>query len=135
VSARGRVLVADDDEAMRTTVAFTLIDDGYDVVEVASGNEVLQLLELREPARVHTGSFDLLLMDVRMPGLSGLDTVRRLRRLEAPPPVILMTAFASPETRDQADALRVPLLSKPFALADLLRTAGDVLRASKNGRV
>lgn len=124
MSARGRILVADDDEAMRTTVAFTLLDEGYEVVEAASGAEVLRLLDHGSRA----GAFDLLLMDVRMPGLSGLETLRRLRRLASAPSVILMTAFASPETREEAEELQVPLLSKPFTLDELRRVAGRAVR-------
>ena len=117
-----RILVADDDEAMRTTVAFTLLDDGYVVDEVESGNEVLR--------RVATSSeYDLVVMDIRMPGLSGLETARRLRAIRSAPRVILMTAFPSPAVIDDARALHVPLLSKPFALGELRRLAQDVMRS------
>ena len=109
-----RVLVADDDDAMRTTIAFTLDDVGVETVEARSGVEVVQLLDA-----VTAGSFDLIIMDVRMPGLSGLDAVRKLRDMRCSTPVILMTAFAAPETEDAAERLNVPLLSKPFTLAEL----------------
>jgi CheY-like chemotaxis protein len=113
-----RVLIADDDDAMRATVAFTLDDDGYDTTEAASGMEVLRLMKAAERDGGSTG-FDLIVMDIRMPGLSGLDTVKRLRGLECTTPVVLMTAFVTPETADAAERLRVPLLSKPFPLSEL----------------
>ena len=117
-----RVLVADDDDAMRTTIAFTLDDVGVETVEARSGVEVLRLLDgpEAETGRLHAAaSFDLIIMDIRMPGLSGLDTVRKLRDQRCSTPVILMTAFAAPETEEAAQRLHVALLSKPFALADL----------------
>jgi CheY-like chemotaxis protein len=109
-----RVLVADDDDAMRTTIVFTLDDLGVETIEACSGVEVVRLLDA-----VAAGGIDLIIMDIRMPGLSGLDTVRKLREMHCSTPVILMTAFAAPETEDAAARLDVPLLSKPFALADL----------------
>jgi len=117
-----RVLVADDDDAMRTTIAFTLDDVGVQTTEACSGMEVLRLLDVLEPrpgSSRRTCGFDLIIMDIRMPGLSGLDTVRKLRDLACSTPVILMTAFAAPETEEAAERLHVPLLSKPFTLADL----------------
>jgi CheY-like chemotaxis protein len=121
---RRRVLVADDDEAMRTTLVFTLLDDGYDVEEVASGDEVVQRLA---SSGSRDSGFDLVVMDIRMPGLSGLDAVRRLRALERTTPVVLMTAFASPETMAEAHELHVPLLSKPFALSAFTKLARDCM--------
>ncbi len=113
-----RVLVADDDDAMRTTIAFTLDDVGVETIEARSGVEVIRMLDA-----VTAGGFDLIIMDIRMPGLSGLDTVRTLRGMHCSTPVILMTAFAAPETEDAAERLHVPLLSKPFTLADLTALA------------
>jgi len=114
-----RVLVADDDDAMRSTVAFTLDDEGFETIEAASGVEVLRLLETDDCCRTGQTPFDLIIMDIRMPGLSGLDTVRKLRALRCSTPVILMTAFPALETEEAAEALHVPLLAKPFALSEL----------------
>lgn len=117
-----RVLVADDDDAMRATVAFTLDDEGFETIEAASGDDVLRLLEAHDAS-----AFDLIIMDIRMPGLSGLDTVRRLRGRAVATPVILMTAFAGGETAEAAEELQVPLLSKPFTLTELTVLAQRVL--------
>jgi CheY-like chemotaxis protein len=68
-------------------------------------------------------------MDIRMPGLSGLETVRKLRGLRCSTPVILMTAFAGPETAGAAERLDVPLLSKPFPLSELSALAQRTLDA------
>ena len=128
-SAHARVLVADDDGAMRTTVAFTLEDLGYEVVEATSGVEVLRMIATAASAG-QRAAFDLIIMDIRMPGLSGLHAVRKLRELHWTTPVILMTAFASPETLAEAELLQVPLLSKPFALATLSDLAVLTLRTT-----
>ena len=124
-----RVLVADDDDAMRTTVAFTLDDEGFETTEAASGVDVLRLLARAESSPRDATAFDLIIMDIRMPGLSGLETVRKLRALHCPIPVILMTAFASPETAEAAERLQVPLLSKPFLLSELTALALRILDA------
>jgi CheY-like chemotaxis protein len=124
-----RVLVADDDEAMRTTVAFLLDDEGFETIEAASGMDVLRLLESAESARRGSSGFDLIIMDIRMPGISGLETVRMLRGLRCSTPVILMTAFAGPEIADAAERLHVPLLSKPFPLSELTALAQRTLDA------
>ena len=125
-----RVLVADDDDAMRATVAFTLDDEGFETIEAASGDEVLRLLEATQgSSRSGNSAFDLIIMDIRMPGLSGLDTVRRMRRRHCSTPVILMTAFAGGETAHAAEALHVPLLSKPFTLAELTALTQRVLQS------
>ena len=115
-----RVLVADDDDAMRATVSFTLDDEGFETIEAASGVEVLRLLEADDCWRSSGRTpFDLIIMDIRMPGLTGLETVRKLRSLQCSTPVILMTAFPAPETQEAAEALHVPLLAKPFPLSEL----------------
>jgi CheY-like chemotaxis protein len=124
----GRVLVVDDDDAMRATIVFTLSDDGYEVEEAASGDEAMRALARDQAAAER---FALIVMDVRMPGLSGLDTVRRLRALHRTTPIVLMTAFASPETMEEAQALDVPLLSKPFELAALTRLARESTAATE----
>lgn len=125
-----KVLVADDDDAMRTLVAFALDDEGFDTIEAASGAEVLRLLDAGDRSGADATSFDLVIMDIRMPGLSGLDAVRRLRGRQCSTPVILMTAFADRETTAAAEALDVPVLSKPFTLSELSTVTERALGSS-----
>lgn len=109
-----RILVADDDEALRFLIVSRLLDDGHEVVEVETGPRVLARLD---------ATFDLLVIDQRMPGLVGLDVVRTLREQGQRIPTILMTAFPEPSLQIEAEHLHVPILAKPFSLLKLSRLA------------
>lgn len=127
-----RVLVADDDGAMRGMVVSTLLDDGYEVASADSGDEVLSLLHKIALDAWPADGVDLVIVDNRMPGRTGLDVVRNLRAAHWATPVILMTAFSDPDVVAEAKQLHVPLLAKPFtpqalshaALSALLRPQG-----------
>ena len=112
------ILVVDDELFFRRLYAELLGDDGYRVETVASGDEAL--------ARIHRGGVDLVLTDMVMPGLDGLQLLRRTRSLDNPPEVILATGHATLETAIQAlkDGARDYLI-KPFnpeELRHLVRT-------------
>lgn len=110
-----RVLVADDDEAMRLLVAATLAGEGYTVAEASSGPDVVRKFDAL--------SADLVVLDFRMPGMTGIEVIEKLRARDHGTPIILMTAFADPGVCEEADRLGVPVLSKPFPLEHLTRTA------------
>ena len=102
-----RVLVVDDERSLRTTLAANLEVDGFDVVEAESAEEALLRLE--------EGTFDLVLSDIRMPGMHGVDLFRRIRARWPGLPVILMSAFALEQLIDDAIQEGVyTVLSKPF---------------------
>jgi CheY-like chemotaxis protein len=122
-----RVLVADDDEAMRLLVTSTLEDEGYQVNEAISGSDLLRALDSIAVDAWPTDGVDLIVLDLRMPGMNGLDVVRRLQAAHWFTPTILMTAFAGPEVIAEAARLGVPVLSKPFGLDALTQTAGRLL--------
>jgi len=109
------VLVAEDDPDMRRLVATLLRMAGHRVVEASDGTEVLS----------HIGSapIDVIVSDINMPGLSGLDLIAALREARRRTPVVLITAFGTDEMRTiAADLGAVAVLDKPFAPEDL-RTA------------
>jgi DNA-binding response OmpR family regulator len=117
VSAR-RVLVAEDDDDMRTVIAQALRADGYDVAEARDGGSLLAQLTTSE-IRL---SVDLLISDVRMPFCSGVAVLESMRRAQWTMPVIMMTAFGDDATREAVERLGGVLFDKPFAMDDL-RTA------------
>jgi CheY-like chemotaxis protein len=86
MTCRASLLVVDDNEANRDVLSRRLTLKGYDVTVAADGAEAL--------ARVRSGSFDLLLLDVEMPGISGLDVLTTVRqsRSSTSLPVIMVTA-------------------------------------------
>jgi CheY-like chemotaxis protein len=110
-----RVLVVDDEESMRVTLAANLELEGHEVVEAATGEEALRLARERP--------VDVVLADIRMPGLHGVELARHLRRERPGLPVVLMTAFAQENLVEDALAEGVfTVLHKPFDVAHLLRT-------------
>ncbi|HXG46030.1 MAG TPA: sigma-54 dependent transcriptional regulator [Methylomirabilota bacterium] len=108
-----RVLIVDDDPGQRSLLKSFLESQGFDIVTVASGEEALDSLR--------TGRVNLMISDVRMPGISGLETLRRARYEHPKLPVLLVTAFA--DIREAVDAMRdgaLNYLSKPIDLDELL---------------
>jgi CheY-like chemotaxis protein len=119
--ARPCVLLAEDDRAMREFIAAVLRRDGYDVVEASDGTELVERLApmLRQPfdPRVRIA---LIISDVRMPGLTGLQVLETLRWAEWSTPIILITAFGDEATHRQARAHgATAVFDKPFALDEL----------------
>ena len=108
-----RVLVIDDDEAVRESVSRTLRSAGHMVQTARTGEEGLEL--------AWHGSFDVILSDLRMPGISGLDVLHRLRAQRVDSIFIVMTGFGSMESAVEAMRLgAVDFVQKPFFRDELL---------------
>jgi len=117
-----QILIADDDEVSCQLFAETLEGQGYDVQKVTSGDEALACL-----AR---GAYDLLIVDVRMPGTSGLEVTRLVHEKYPRLPVIVMTAFGSIETAVEAiHEGAFDFISKPMNLAELRKTVEKALNS------
>jgi CheY-like chemotaxis protein len=118
-AARPRVLVADDDRGIRESLGKLLRNAGCHVTLAAQGGQVLELA-LNEP-------FDLLLLDLNMPGMDGWDALDHLASLKPTLPIIIITA--QPNQRDWAmNSGAHALMEKPLDLALLLQTVRDFLR-------
>jgi len=118
---KARVLVADDDADMRELVTERLVSSGYYVREAESGSDVVRLMESIGVDR-KLDAVDILVIDNRMPGITGLEAIRRLRARDWQRPAILMTAFPEDDVKREAALLGVPILPKPFS-PELLTTA------------
>jgi two-component system response regulator MprA len=119
-----RILVADDDPAVRDSLRRSLAFNGYEVSTASDGQEALDLVRDSRP--------DLLLLDVNMPILDGLETCRRLRAAGDDLPVLMLTARV--EVGDRVLGLDVgadDYLAKPFALEELLARIRALLRRSR----
>ncbi len=117
--ARPRIILAEDDQDMRQLLASALSEDGYDVIEIADGAELLQAIHSRQHQRVARG----IISDIQMPLLSGFDVLADLRSTNPTIPVILITAFGDERTHAAARMLGVAaVFNKPFDVDDL-RTA------------
>ena len=95
--AKTLILVVDDDASQRRLIEFWLKEEGYDVAITADGNAGLQAFTEKSPALVIT--------DIRMPGLSGLDLLGRVKAINPDTPVILITAFGT--VGDAVDAMKL----------------------------
>jgi DNA-binding response OmpR family regulator len=115
-----RVLVADDDADIRAEVASGLEEAGFQVVEAADGNELLELV-VRGVADASARPFyDAIITDVMMPGFSGLDVLTAMRARVARVPVLVITAFADARTSRLAQSLgAATVIRKPFSLEKL----------------
>lgn len=128
-----RILVAEDDPEMRRLVADSLRREGYEVIEVSDGGQLMvQLVRELHGRKVWDEAIDLILTDVRMPGRSGLDVIESLRYALRETPVIVMTAFGDRETRALAAKLRAVLLDKPFRLEELVTVVRGALNDSRS---
>jgi DNA-binding NtrC family response regulator len=108
-----RLLIVDDDAGQRSLLDSFLTSQGFETVPVASGQRALEVLREQE--------INMMISDVRMPGLSGLDTLRLARKEHSSFPILLVTAYA--DVRDAVGAMRdgaVNYLSKPIDLDELL---------------
>lgn len=111
------VVVVEDDDEMRLLMARVLRRDGHDVVAAVDGAAVLVALE---DARLRGREPDVLVSDVRMPGMTGLELVAWLRRERFAARAVLVSAFPDDATREAARALGVRyVLEKPFDLDEL----------------
>lgn len=111
-----RILLAEDDAAMRTLLVEALEEEGYEVVEAEDGYD---LLERIGDAWLSDG-YDLVLSDIRMPGCSGLQALEALREQDWSTPILFMTAFGSPRAHGEAQRLGAAILDKPFDVEELL---------------
>ena len=121
-----KVLVVDDEPTVREVVASYLRRDGHDVAEAGDGNTALELLESDPP--------DLLVLDMMLPGVNGLDILRRVRAAGSIP-VIMLTARA--EESDRVAGLELgadDYVVKPFSPRELAARVNGVLRRT-SGRV
>lgn len=115
------ILLAEDDFQMRSLLELSLRRAGYVVTACRDG---LDLLDHLTPFILHDEplDFQLIITDIRMPLISGLDILEGLPWSASLPPIILITAFGDKETHDKARELGVvSILDKPFEMDDLLR--------------
>ena len=122
-----RVLIADDEDSMRSLVARAIAMDGHDTVTAQDGAEALEILT-RE-----AGAFDLLLTDIQMPIMDGialaLSAARDFPRLT----ILLMTGFAHQRERaSNLSAIAHDVITKPFSVADIRTAVADALAARKS---
>jgi two-component system response regulator AtoC len=118
--AQKRILVADDDSSIRSLLKQLLADEGFGVVEAATGQEVVEKVTENPP--------DLVIMDIRMPELDGIEALSRVKASAPKTSVLIMTAFGSSNMAIRAMELgAVDYITKPFELERISHTVKRVL--------
>jgi len=118
-----RILIVDDEAAIRISLAEAMENDGYAVDTAESGEEAL--------ARLHGDPYDLAVTDLKLPGVSGMELLKALRNSGQTTPVIMMTAYGDVDTA--VDAIRsgaYDFIQKPFKLSEMRRQVRAALRAT-----
>ena len=113
IGAARHILVADDDAAIRLLLRTVLEEEGYTVTEATEGQGALDGLK--------AGTYDLVLLDMRLPGMTGIEVLKGLREKEGEVPAILMTAYGSPNIAIQASSLGAySYITNPFDVDDVI---------------
>ena len=122
------MLLVEDEDAVRALAKRILTEGGYRVRAMAQGSDAVHLLEDQRQ------EFDLLISDVVMPGMRGVELVRRARELRPELPVLMMSGYTTPlEEEDRVAMEETPLLEKPFSRRDLLGEVRELLDHAGEG--
>mgnify|MGYP000627989744 CR=1 FL=1 len=122
-----RILLAEDEEAMRTYLSRALEKAGYAVDSVDCGTAALPLLE--------TGEYDLLLSDIVMPEMDGIELAQRCNEVSPHTKVMFITGFAAVTLKASREQPHAKVLSKPFHLRDLVLEVERVLEDRISARL
>lgn len=115
-----KILVVDDDDGVRTTLSDLLRCKGYYICEASSGKDAIEMVKSED--------FDIVILDLMMPKMNGIDTLRELKKIKPNMQVIMITAFGTVE--NAVDAIKKgasDYISKPFKTNELLVTIKRVL--------
>jgi two-component system, NtrC family, response regulator AtoC len=107
-----KILIADDEKNMRWILEKNLKDEGFGVIEAADGEEAFELFLDQEP--------DMVILDYRMPGIDGIEVLKRIKTINEKVPVIMVTAHGSTDAAVEAMKLgAIDYISKPFEMEEL----------------
>jgi nitrogen regulation protein NR(I) len=118
------ILIIDDDDQLRNSFTKLLAEENYQIEQAASGEEGLRLIKQKMP--------DLVILDMRLPGMNGFETFTAIHKLDPKLPVIIMTAYGTTETAIKATKLGAfDYILKPFEIPDMLMVIGQALEAGR----
>jgi len=124
MSQKPRILIVEDEQAIRTGLCDVFVYHGFSVESAAEGPDGLQ--------KALTGTYDMILLDVMLPGMNGFDICNRIREQDRNQPIIMLTAKTSDEDIVQGLTLGADdYVAKPFSVAQLVLRVQAVLRRSR----
>lgn len=127
-----RVLVAEDDEDLRSLVAEQLRRDGCEVFEAANGDEAMSVIADIAAGSGPADELELVVMDLRMPGMSGIEVMSVMRTMRCATPVLVVTAYPEPALFEEVERLGGMVLPKPFGFARLSAAASAAMKKVRN---
>ncbi|MCL2337946.1 MAG: response regulator [Firmicutes bacterium] len=114
------LLIVDDQVGVRMLISEALLEIGYVAAQASRGREALEKLKVEE--------YHLILLDVKMPGINGVETLNEIRKINPEVPVVLMTAYEDLYIMEEAERLGVKhCLRKPFDLEELRTLARQLI--------
>jgi DNA-binding NtrC family response regulator len=120
---KNRILVVDDEEALRTVLSAELEGEGYQVSTAADGDEAIKIIGAEQ--------FHLVLLDIKMPNVDGFEVLKYVKQHQPTTKVIMLTGFADLKNAIESKKLGAEdFVSKPYDLVDLLTTVERVLGTS-----
>ena len=121
---QGTVLIVDDERSIRVSLRTILSNIGFEIVEAARGEEALSL--------VRTAQFDVVLLDINMPGMGGVEVCRLMRKESARLPIVMLTVQGGEDRKVEAlDAGADDYITKPFQLRELIARLKAAVRRNK----
>jgi nitrogen regulation protein NR(I) len=119
-----RILIIDDDDQLRKSFHKLLLQEGYSIDSAASGEAGITMIRQNPP--------DLVILDMRLPGMNGFETFKVIHDLEPKLPVIIMTAYGTTETAIEATKMGAfDYILKPFDIPDMLTVIGQAIEAGR----
>ena len=117
---KSKILVVDDEDALRTVLSSELTSEGYDVHTASDGDEAISTLQ--------KGLYDLVLLDIKMPRMNGFEVLKFVKEKHPKTKVVMLTGFADLKNAIESKKLGAEdFVSKPYDLVDLLTTIERVL--------
>jgi DNA-binding NtrC family response regulator len=123
MAVKNKILVVDDEEALRTVLSAELEGEGYQVNTAADGDEAIKIIGAQQ--------FHLILLDIKMPNVDGFEVLKFVKQHQPATKVIMLTGFADLKNAIESKKLGAEdFVSKPYDLVDLLTTVERVLGTS-----
>ncbi len=123
MAVKNKILVVDDEEALRTVLSSELEGEGYQVNTAADGDEAIKIIGAQQ--------FHLILLDIKMPNVDGFEVLKFVKQHQPSTKVIMLTGFADLKNAIESKKLGAEdFVSKPYDLVDLLTTVERVLGTS-----